>query len=227
MNHRPALIARLAGAALLCASLAQAAPVARRMTATAQLGDVQIRLPVPGGFADPSATPATTRDLVARGLPPGTRLMAMLLAQDFLQGAIPGEPQRLSRYILVTAHPAMEHGITESDFERVKSDIHAQAESVKAAHVASPGVFDEHLDSIAMASVQPLMTTGSNGGRSVDQVMAMGIVLLAGKPIVVSVYSDDLTPGDIDWAEREVREWMQRVQELNADLPANRVNAAD
>jgi hypothetical protein len=215
MSCRHRLLAFLVATPLMAIGLAHAAPVARMTTATAQLGDVAVRLPVPAGFADPSATPAPTRDSVARNLPAGSRLLGMMLAQDVLQHAIPGEPQRLSRYLLVTTRPDTEHGLTGTDFERLKSSIRAQAEQARAEHPRSPGLFDESLDSIAMATVQPLMTMGSAGGRSIDQVMAMGIVVLADRPVVVSVYSDDLTPGDIDWAERQVREWMARVRALN------------
>jgi hypothetical protein len=214
MSHLHRLIACLA-AALLAGSLAHAAPVARMTTATAQLGDTEIRLPVPAGFVDPSATPAPTRDYVARNLPAGTRLIAMLLPQDFFRPAIPGEAQRLSRYMLVTTTTAMEQGLAPADFERVMSSVRHQAEDARATHPSSPGVFDERSDSIATATVQPIMTTDKVGGRTVDQVTAMGVVLLSSRAVVISVYSDDLTPGDIDWAERQVREWIARVGELN------------
>jgi len=170
--HR--LIAFLA-AALLAGGLAHAAPVARMTTATARLGDAEIRLPVPAGLADPAATPSPTRDYVMRSLPAGIRFIAMLLPQDFFQPAIPAEPQRLSRYMLVTTSADTEHGVTQADFEHMKSSVRAQSEEARSAHPPSPGLFDERLDAIAMATVRPLMRTDRNGGRTVDQVTAMGI----------------------------------------------------
>ena len=87
--------------------------------------------------------------------------------------------------------------------------------SVKMGAMKSLGIFDEHPDSIALATVQPIAATASGGQHGFNQVMALGVVLLHHRPLLAAIYSDYESEGDIDWAEQRMRTWIARVHELN------------
>jgi hypothetical protein len=244
MNLRRILTALLAGTVLVAHSLAIAAPVAR--TATVALGNGEVLLPVPDGFADPEVTPALMRKLMAEALPTTNRFIAVMLSQDFLDRRAAGEPVHLTRYLLVQTYRDSEQtGMDKAVFEQVKSMFRKQASemlkngqaiaqdgidrlakdvgkitgdkatAIKTGPMTSLGVFGETDNSISLATVQPLTTSDKNGSRTSNQVMALSVVLISGKPIGVSVYSQYDSPSDIVWAEDQVRDWVKRINDLN------------
>ena len=87
--------------------------------------------------------------------------------------------------------------------------------AIKTGDVKTLGVFDEQDNSISLATVQPITATDKTGSRTTNQVMALAIVRVQGKPVGVSVYSDYGSQVDVDWAERQITAWVKRLNELN------------
>ena len=244
MTLRRLLATLAAAAALFSTAAAHAAPVSR--SASVPFGKANVQLPVPDGFADPSATPPTALGIMTKALPESNRLIAMMLSQDFLDRRAAGDPVHLSRYILVQTYRAAEQaGMSTDDFGQLKDMFRKQGDQIlkgtqataqegidraakdvgritgdksvsfKTGEMKTLGVFDEQPNSISLATLQPVTTSDKNGSRSKNQVMAMSIVRIAGRPVGVSIYSDYDSPADIDWAERQVTAWVKRLNELN------------
>ena len=242
LRHLLAMFA--AATALLATTAAGAAPAPR--AASVPFGKESVLLPVPDGFADPSATPEAVRGIMARALPESNRFMAMMLSQEFLDRRAAGDPVHLSRYILVQTYRSAElAGMSVDDFgqlkylfrkqgddilkgsragaqegiDRVTKDVSRitgdKSVSFKTGEMTALGVFDEQPNSISLATLQPVTSTDKNGSRSRNQVMAMSVVRIAGRPVGVSIYSDCDSQADIDWAERQVTAWVKRLNELN------------
>ncbi len=87
--------------------------------------------------------------------------------------------------------------------------------SIRTGDGSLVGVFDEQPNSISIAALQTVSATTHAGSLQVRQVMALSSVLIHGKVLVVSVYSNYEAPADIDWAEGQVRTWVRRLNELN------------
>ena len=109
-----------------------------------------------------------------------------------------------------TAKPQADAAIHE-----VGKQVGDPAVSVEMGAMKSLGIFDEHPDSIALATVQPIAATTSAGQHAFNQVMAFGIVLVDRRPVLAALYSDYDSQADIDWAEQRMRAWIARVRELN------------
>lgn len=87
--------------------------------------------------------------------------------------------------------------------------------SVKVGNPTSLGVFDEHPNSFALASIGPVAVSSKTINRTHDQASVMAIVLIHGKPINVNFYADYSSKADLLWAEDQARAWIRRVNELN------------
>lgn len=243
MTLRRTLAALLAGAALLASPLAFG--VDERATVT--LGTTPVQLPVLPGFAGPSATPAPLRDLMSRAMPPSNRFLAVMPTQDFVDRRAAGEMVPMSRYLLVqTVRSHEQNGISRADFERLKTSIRQQDETLlrKAREAAQAsldsaskdlgklndepslalrmgeakalGVFDETPDSISFADIQSNTATDSSGTRTLKQAAATSIVLLGDKTVGVSVYSVYQSPADVDWVKQQAIAWRKQYLSINA-----------
>ena len=82
-------------------ALAPAQAAAAEGSAEVAFGQGTLLLPVPDGFADPSAAPPSAFDAIQRGLPEGARLMAVIIDDGFLARIAAGEHAHLSRYFIV------------------------------------------------------------------------------------------------------------------------------
>lgn len=98
------------------------------------------------------------------------------------------------------------------DLGRLTGD---KSTTMKISLGKSLGVLDEHDNSIAMASIGPMTASDKEGEQKFDQVMAMALVRVHGKPLDVCVYSDFDSQADVEWAENQVRARVRRVRALN------------
>jgi hypothetical protein len=126
MTLRRLLATLVATAALFATAAAtSAAPIARSVSVP--LGDGNVVLPVPEGFADPSVTPETLRGIIAKALPDTNRFMAMMMSQEYLDRRAGGEAVPLTRYLLVQTYRGAEQaGMSADDFEQVKAMFRKQ-----------------------------------------------------------------------------------------------------
>ena len=92
------------------------------------LGNVEIQLPIPVGFAPPSRTPAMLRGIIEHGLPVTNRFVALLMPEDFFAARAAGEKPHMSRYYLVQTFRQFEDdGMSQADFDKVKDIFRRQA----------------------------------------------------------------------------------------------------
>jgi len=87
--------------------------------------------------------------------------------------------------------------------------------SMKVGATTSLGVFEEHPDSFALATVGPVSISSRKLNETHDQVAVVAVVLVHGKPINANFYSDYASQADLEWAKGLARDWIRRVAELN------------
>jgi hypothetical protein len=172
-------------------------------------------------------------------------LAVMLPQDYVAHRAAGDKPHMSRYMLVKTMRDGEQAGVDEPTFEQAKTQFRANAEamlnkaredvrsrndevvaevgrkvgdtsaSIEMGAVKSLGVFDEHRDSIALATVQPISSSTNAGKKTFNQVMAFAIVLVHRKPVLATVYSDYGSQADIDWAENLIRAWVVRVGELN------------
>ena len=155
------------------------------------------------------------------------------------------KPHMSRYMLVQTIRAVEDSGVDATTFERLKAQFHQNADAwlAKARETAKPqadaaihevgkqigdptisvelgtikslGIFDEHPDSIALATVQPIAATTASGQHAFNQVMAYAVVLVDRRPVLAALYSDYDSQADIDWAEQRMRAWIARIHELN------------
>ena len=172
-------------------------------------------------------------------------LALMLTQDYLAQRAAGDKPHLSRYLLVQAIRATEESGVDAAHFEQLKTQLRHNADAwlAKTKELAKPqvdatlhevgkqvgdpavsvemgtmkflGIFDEHADSIAMATVQPIMASTSAGQHDFNQVMAFAVVLVDRRPVVASLYSDYDSQADIDWAEQRMRAWVARLHELN------------
>jgi hypothetical protein len=132
MTLRHALSALLACIAITSSQIAAAAPGTD--SADVMIGNTKITLPIPAGFAPPSATPKPLWDMMAHSLPASNRLLAAMLPSDALQSPPPANGDAAAGRVLgVQTFVAVEQGGVSADqFAELKRVMREQNKQLLA-----------------------------------------------------------------------------------------------
>ena len=148
-----------------------------------KLGNLQITLPLPIGFVDPSSAPADMVDLLSRNFGPKQRFMALLIPKDYLDKRAAGDPAaEMSRYFIVHTFRGFEDsGMSRAGFEANKASIrHEGAQQMKSAEERSASTVDRMSKEVGTRTGDPAFST------KVGASAAVGVF--------------DETPNSIAWA---------------------------
>ena len=211
-------------AALLSVSGAVAAPFA------VQVGEARIGLDAPPGFADTSFTGSPRLQELSESLTSASnRVLLFALTDADLRRFTLGDPPELRRYMIaVTPRAAERERMTPAGFKAFA------AESLRGlGPMPPPGDYRKFLESLPAGAVSvlaelrndPDAVTLLQGARnkparffesSTYQLSSISIVLLRGKPLTLSVYTQYDDPADLEWIRVTTARWIDELKRLNA-----------
>jgi hypothetical protein len=211
-------------AALLSASSVVAAPFA------VQVGEARIGLDAPPGFADTSFTGSPRLQELSESLTSASnRVLLFALTDADLRRFTLGDSPELRRYMIaVTPRATERERMTQSTFKSYAN------ESLRSlGPLAPPGDYRKHLESLPAGTVSmlaqlrddPDAITLLQGARSKParffesstyQLSSISIVLLRGKPLTLSVYTQYDDPADLEWIRVTTARWIDELKRLNS-----------
>jgi hypothetical protein len=214
----------LLGTVALCFALtANSAPFA------VQIGEARIGLDVPPGFADTTFTGSPRLQELAESLTSASNRVLLFAVSDAdLRRFTLGDPLELRRYMVVVTARAMERErMSESAFKAFAGDLQRELGQLPAA-----GNYQKHLESRPVGTVSMLAElrrdpdavavlqgTRSKGGffeSSKYMLSSTSLVLVRGKALSLSVFTQYDDPADLEWIRVTTGRWIDELKRLNS-----------
>jgi hypothetical protein len=211
-------------AALLSVSNAVAAPFA------VQIGEARIGLDAPPGFADTSFTGSPRLQELSESLTSASNRVLLFAVSDAdLRRFTLGDPPELRRYMIaVTPRATERERMTPSSFKAFATESLREL-----GPLPPPGDYRKYLESLPAGAVSllaelrndPDAITLLQGARtkpsgyferSKYQLASISVVLLRGKPLTLSVYTQYDEPADLEWLRVTTTRWIDELKRLNA-----------
>jgi len=211
-------------ATLFFALAANAAPFA------VQLGEAKIGLDAPPRFADTGFTGSPRLQELGEALTSASnRILLFAISDADLRRFMVGDPLDLRRYMIVVTPRGMERThMTESAFKLFVSEALRELGSPPAG-----ADYPKYLDSrptgapslLAELKKEPdvvsaLQGTRTKGGgffeRSKYQLWTNTLMLLRGKALNLSVYTQYDDPADLEWIRLTTARWIDELKRLNS-----------
>ena len=207
---------------LLVASSAVAAPFA------VQLGDARIAIDAPPGFADTQFTGSPRLQEIGESLTSASnRVLLFALSDADVRRFTLGDQLELRRYMIAVTPRAMERErLSESAFKALVGNVRGEVADLPA------GDFQKHIDSRAAGTavmlaelrkeadaVSVLQGSRSKGGlfeRTRYLLTSNSLVLLRGRALTLSVYTQYDDPADLEWIRSTTHRWIDDLKRLNA-----------
>ena len=210
-------------AALVAVGNVLAAPFA------VQVGDARIGLDAPPGFADTAFTGSPRLQELGESLTSASNRVLLFAVSDAdLRRFTLGDPLDLRRYMIVVTPRGMERErVTAAAFKRfVGESMQGLGEVAAAGDVAKyldsqPSgavslLAELRKDPDAVAVLQGVRTKGSGFfERSKYMLSSTALVLLRGKALSLSVYTQYEAPADLEWVRVTTARWIDELQRLN------------
>ncbi len=208
--------------ALLAASNALAAPFA------VQIGDARLALDAPPGFADTQFTGSPRLQEIGESLTSASnRVLLFALSDADLRRFTLGDPLELRRYMIAVTPRAMERErLSEDAFKSLLGNVRGELAELPK------GEFQKHLDARAPGMVSTLaelrnepdavsVLQGSRGKARMFErarylLTSNSLVLLRGKALTLSVYTQYDDPADLEWIRATTHRWIDELKRLNS-----------
>lgn len=208
---------------LLFALAAQAAPFA------VQVGEARLGLDAPPGFADTAFTGSPRLQELAESLTSASnRVLLFALTDADLRRFTLGDQLELRRYMIAVTSRALERErMSESAFKTLAGDVLRDAGDAPAK-----GDYQKYLESRPPGTVSTLAElrkdpdavavlqgTRSKGGffeRSKYMLSSSSLVLLRGKALTLSVFTQYDDPADLEWIRVTTARWIDELKRLNS-----------
>ena len=208
---------------VVAASNALAAPFA------VQVGDARIALDAPAGFADTQFTGSPRLQEIGESLTSASnRVLLFALSDADLRRFTLGDQLELRRYMIAVTPRAMERErLSESAFKSIAGDVLRelgelpQGDYRKFLESRPPGTLSTLAELRNDASAVAILQ-GSRSKppgffeRSRLLLTSTGVVLLHGKALTLSVYTQYDDPADLEWIRVITLRWIDELKRLNA-----------
>ena len=194
-----------------------------------QLGEAKIGLDAPPGFADTGFTGSPRLQELAEALTSASnRILLFAISDADLRRFTVGDPLELRRYMIAVTPRGMERErMTEGAFKLFI------AESVRDFGMPPAGAdYPKYLDTRPVGASSPLAElkkepdvvsmlhgTRTKGGffeRSKYLLSTTTLILLRGKPLNLSVYTQYDDPADLEWIRLTTARWIEDLKRLNS-----------
>jgi hypothetical protein len=217
--------------ALIAALLTFLALQAAAAPFAVQVGEARIGLDAPPGFADTGFTGSPRLQELGEALTSASnRILLFAISDADLRRFMVGDPLELRRYMLVATPRGLERErVSESAF---KVFVNEALQSLGQA--PSTADYPKYLDSRPSGAVsllgelkkEPdvvsvLQGTRTKGGggffeRSKYLLSTTSLVLLRGKALNLSVYTQYEDPADLEWIRLTTARWIEELKRLNS-----------
>ncbi|HEU5177232.1 MAG TPA: hypothetical protein VFU24_07240 [Burkholderiales bacterium] len=211
--------ALLAGFSIHCA----AAPFA------VQVGEARIGLDAPAGFSDTTFTASPRLQELSEGLTPASnRILLFALSDADLRRFTLGDPLDLRRYMIAVTPRGMERDrLTEGSFKQfigeslgglgapaTEKDVVKYLDSRPAGTTNLLGELRRDPDVVSV--LQGARTKGPGFfERSKYMLSSTTLMLLRGKAVSLSVYTQYDDPADLEWIRATTARWIDDLKRLN------------
>lgn len=194
-----------------------------------QLGDAKIGLDAPPGFADTGFTGSPRLQELGEALTSASnRILLFAISDADLRRFMVGDPLELRRYMIVVTARGMERErMTESAFKLFVGESLREL-----GQPPSSTDYPKYLDSRPTGAVSllaelrkdadmvsVLQGTRSKGGffeRSKYLLSTTTLMLLRGKALNLSVYTQYDDPADLEWIRLTTARWIDELKRLNS-----------
>jgi hypothetical protein len=195
-----------------------------------QVGEAKIGLDAPPGFADTGFTGSPRLQELGEALTSASnRVLLFAISDADLRRFMVGDPPELRRYMIVVTPRSMERErMTESAFKRFAGEALRELGQPPAS-----ADYPKHLDSRPTGApsllaelkkdsdvVSVLQGTRTKGGgffeRSKYLLSTTTLILLRGKPLNLSVYTQYDDPADLEWIRVATARWIDELKRLNS-----------
>ena len=211
-------------AALVSAGNAAAAPFA------VQVGEARIGLDAPPGFSDTTSTGSPRLQELGEQLTSASnRILLFAVSDADLRRFTLGDQLDLRRYmIVVTARASERDRMSESGFKAFVAESAREFGPLPAAagdlrkHLETqpPGAVsllaELRKDNDALSVLQGTWTKGKLFERSKYLLSTSSVVLLRGKVLNLSVYTQYDDPADLEWIRITTGRWIDELKRLNS-----------
>ncbi|HEU4440927.1 MAG TPA: hypothetical protein VFR83_02790 [Burkholderiales bacterium] len=195
-----------------------------------QVGEARIGLDAPAGFADTTFTASPRLQELSEALTPASnRILLFALSDGDLRRFMVGDPLELRRYMIVVTPRSMER-------ERVSEGIFKQFIGESLAGLGAPPAEKDLLkyldsrpsgattllqelrrDTDVVSVLQGARTKGAGFfERSKYLLSSTTLLLLRGKAVSLSVYTQYDDPADLDWIRLTTARWIDELKRLNS-----------
>jgi hypothetical protein len=195
-----------------------------------QLGEARIGLDAPPGFADTGFTGSPRLQELGEALTSASnRILLFAISDADLRRFMVGDPLELRRYMIVVTPRGMERErMTESAFKLFVGDSLREL-----GQPAASADYPKYLDSRPTGAVSLLAElkkesdvvsllqgTRTKGGgffeRSKYLLSTTTLILLRGKPLNLSVYTQYDDAADLEWIRLTTARWIEELKRLNS-----------
>jgi hypothetical protein len=209
--------------ALFFALAANAAPFA------VQVGEARIGLDAPPGFSDTTGTGSPRLQDLAEALTPASnRILLFAVSDADVRRFTLGDPLEMRRYMIAVTPRAIERErMSESAFKAFAGDSLRELGQPPAT-----ADYQKYLDSRPTGAssllaelrkdadvLSVLQGTRNKGGffeRSKYLLSTTSVVLLRGKALSLSVYTQFDDPNDLEWIRVTTTRWIDELKRLNS-----------
>ena len=208
---------------LLSAANAAAAPFA------VQVGEARIGLDAPAGFADTTGTGSPRLQELSEQLTSASnRVLLFAVSDGDLRRFTLGDPLEMRRYMIVVTPRGMERErVGEATFKRFIGDSlaglgtpPAETDPIKYLDSRQSGAVSLLAELRREADVVSILQgVRTKGARFFDSskylLSSTTLMLLRGKAISFSVYTQYDDPADLEWIRATTVRWVEELKRLN------------
>jgi hypothetical protein len=194
-----------------------------------QVGDSRVSLDVPPGFADTAFTGSPRLQELGESLTSASnRVLLFALSDADLRRFTLGDQLELRRYMVaVTSRAAEREPMSEKAFRALQDELQRELRQLPGA-----GDYQKYLESrppgtVSMlaelrrdaGAISVLQGTRSKGrsffDRSTYLLSSTSLVLLRGKALTLSVFTQYDDPADLEWIRVTTNRWIDDLKRLN------------
>jgi len=194
-----------------------------------QVGEARIGLDTPPGFADTAFTGSPRLQELGESLTSASnRVLLFAISDADLRRFTLGDQLGLRRYMVVVTSRATEREtMSPGAFKSLSADLLRELGELPPA-----GDYQKYLEARPPGTVSPLAElrkdadsvavlqgARSKGGffeRSKYLLSSTSLVLLRGKPLTLSVYTQYDDPADLEWIRVTTTRWIDELKRLNS-----------
>lgn len=194
-----------------------------------QVGEVRIGLDAPSGFSDTTATASPRLQELSEALTPASnRILLFALSDADVRRFTLGDPLDLRRYMIAVTPRGMERErVSEAAFQQFIGDSLAglgtppgEKDVVKYLDSRPNGatslLAELRKDADVVSILQGARTKASFFERSKYMLSSTTLLLLRGKALSLSIYTQYEDPSDLEWIRNITTRWVDDVKKLNS-----------